>query len=476
MFIKNFIPRFISFSNSFVNVIKKQDRQMIISCLACGILLLGATYWACSRFWSPRRVRKALSSKEIPNPNLKNDNKNNNPKKSPQFSPVKLDRDDVERKEEEDHKEESIKDKIGGNLSSIQPLEEKNENLSLDVILDDEEDQEKILGENVKKVGPIRNPSSPIPVSICIDFLFCNSAREAGLDADLDEEILLKLEDNSPILLKKGELLLPVRFFNLPEGVEISGLDNIIDLPESLFENKEENSILRLVYGDQLLELHIHQKKRERLAEHSFQETIALVKEIYAELKYSNPPILLYPDDIYSAEGGTIYKLFRCKENVFQLKAVSNDNFRPLHGLTDPIIDLMSLPVDVLRMEDKTILLMDLVGFDGNSLDDLKGLEGIEFVLNDDLLMIHILQQPKLEIDLKNDVVDKKEGDTNDVVDKNDEVVDLPPPERRNEFITHLEWKKLFTETSIDQMKAKLEKAQLIILNGQLQINLPTNT
>jgi hypothetical protein len=440
MFINLINFKSVSFLPSFVNSTKQEKLKIVISCLAFGILLLGTRYWTCSRFWASRRVGKGSLSKKVPKPNLRDDNKKNNPETSPRFSSVKVEQNGVD--------------------------------LSKKEILEEEEEQEKVL--EPKPIDAVRSSptstSTATKVSICITTPF--EVGLVGKGTLIPHITQFKLEDKSPIPLDEKDLLIPFHCFNSPAGCN---LPYKFHLPKTLFADKNEDDFIRLYYNDQLFELYFHQNQHGlKFQEGTFEEVRSMAEIHNQENSYVLfGQFVRYP---WYHGNGTVFKLQGATPNCLRLHSVSSDQFRPLQALIEKQLILEELNVDIARKDKQALiekqlileelnvdiarkdegvyLTTDLTGFDATLPADL---DQIQFVLYDRTLAIHALRKHK---------IDQFKQDYARILMR----------EISDEYITGIRWRKIFTDIKPAEMQQKLENARLSLEFGVLQIFFPADS
>lgn len=443
-----------SFSTSISKIINTQDKlKQVISCIACGILLVGTTYWICSRFWSSRRVKHEPSSPISMHSPQSKEKKEEIPKiKKPDLKKQVQFEDDVNPQAEK-KVDKSIGTKQIDRDVQIEN-EERNNHFKNDLL----GNEEPILDKHIDQIDSKQSPSNPIAaqVSICI-----TSSMETGFvgnSPDLIPHIhQFKLEDKNPLTLKEDDVLLSLHCFNLPQGVQIP--DNLY-LPASLFEDKKEGDNLRLYYEDQLLEFQLHQNQHNLKFERgSFEEIVQRTKLNCGDNEH---PLFeqFDPYDLYQLPDRTVYKPIFSQSDQYQLQAVSNDQFRPLQktavildeGKTKTINILKSLPMDMIECKEGFYLPADLPAF---SEEDFE--KNMELVLNKEIFAIHVFREAtELEANFK----DEKP---------------IFIPRNPIEFLKGYKWRKIFKDLTLEQMQVKIASARLTIQNGMLLIFFPAD-
>ena len=446
MFINSFYLRSIFLSHSLINTISRQAKlKIIISSLACGILLLGTTYWACSRFWCSRRVCQEPSSKgHLPTPSAKKETQ------------------DLKNEEVLEEEEKKTKDRDAPHSPDIKG--KKGTDLK----------NEKILETQRKEVERIDSLSQPVDAKISICITSSMDVGWIGNDPDRIPNIKnFKLEDKSPLPLQKDDVLLHLHCFNFPSEMK---LPHTTYLPAALFANKKEGDTIRVYYQDKLIEFYLHQTEHHTnyYQDGTFETALDLAK--HAAQFFDHPSFDHYEKyEWYTAEGGTVYKPVSPAGNnpVFQLNAVSTDQFRPLKGATDETTILQELRMDFLRHEEGDYFITDLPGFSDSSAD----LDGIEFILNDKVLAIHALRIP---MDLGDSIKSAREKARlpEEQEDNEQEFTPYHPQtlqrECPNEYIKGLKWRRIYEDLTLEQMQTKLENGKLVLKDGQFQIFFPT--
>lgn len=284
------------------------------------------------------------------------------------------------------------------------------------------------------------------PVSVCIGL----GAGLVGEEMPLSDAVKemagaekFKLEDQSPLPLKRNDTLVRVHFFNVPSDLQISG---VYHLPAILFKDKKEGDKVRLCYQDHLLELQLEQTKQPFFKKEAFE--LVLQHAIERANTQADP---LFTSRIYywyDPKFGNTYRPVYTGSPLMTFEEVSKQNFRALPKLDHEVFDLeISGGIEKGGLH----LLFDCPGIDP---DNRTHVDNIEIGLFGNKISICYSCPP---IPVIHPVSKSQLG--------------VRPG--TGPFLGYIDWQQFFKGCTSRQVKEKIEKATLSIRKGEAELLIP---